>query len=183
MPHFAANQNFPKHPGRQVQIGVKLVPFKATDRRFLCRYQFTAIDIATRLRFLWIYPNLNPANAAKFLKKANSFFSALGIVVQCTCTDNLFIFRGNNFSGQCRKLGIAHCKNRCGSFWQNHIIENCHRMDDEEFYRHAHLERLTDKALMAKLQIWQYRYNCMRPQTACKGETPFACYLHLAESE
>lgn len=177
---IAAYRALPIRPGDRVQIGVKIVPFKGSDYRFLRRYQFTAIDVATRLRFLRIYPNLTSANAARFLKKAKTFFSKLGITVVCVHTGNLFIFRNSPFSKQCRNLGIMLLM--CQLTGPNDLAEKSHGIDDVEFYRLLDLGRLDDKAVLAKLQVWQYRFNCLRQNSDCNHETPFNHYLNLREA-
>jgi hypothetical protein len=166
---IAVNGDFLKLPKHQIFIGVKIVPFKGTDRRFLRRFQFTALHVATGLRALWIYPNLTSDNAARFFVRAQSFYSKLGVEVESVCTANLFIFRNGAFSRQCSKLEVAHLVDQETS--TNNLVEICHRIDDNEFYRFLELERLDDRALLAKLQIWQYRYNCHRFIPHCRMES------------
>lgn len=166
---IAVNGDFQKLPKHQIFIGVKIVPFKGTDRRFLRRFQYTALHVATGLRVLWIYPSLTSANAARFLVRAQSFYSKLGVDVESVCTGNLFIFRNGAFSRQCRELEIAHLLDQQTS--PNDLVEICHRIDDAEFYRFLKLEHLDDRALLAKLQIWQYRYNCHRFIPHCRTES------------
>jgi len=50
-----------------VQADVKIVSLKASDGRRVRRYQYTAIDDATRVRALKIYNRHNQMNAIKFI--------------------------------------------------------------------------------------------------------------------
>ena len=54
-------------PGHQVQIDVKFLFFKDTLGRRIKRFQYTAIDDATRIRALKIYHKHTQANAVDFL--------------------------------------------------------------------------------------------------------------------
>lgn len=56
------------YPGYRVQIDTKVVPDDLPDLRSGKRYQFTAIDIASRLRLLAIYDGLSTYNSIRFLK-------------------------------------------------------------------------------------------------------------------
>ena len=47
-----------KVPGHHVQIDVKFLQLKDQKRKTVKRYQYTAIDDATRIRALQIYPNI-----------------------------------------------------------------------------------------------------------------------------
>ena len=53
--------------GHQVQIDVKFLTFFDKKGRKIRRYQYTAIDDATRIRALRIYTKHNQANAIIFL--------------------------------------------------------------------------------------------------------------------
>ncbi|MDK9719654.1 MAG: DDE-type integrase/transposase/recombinase [Rhodospirillales bacterium] len=184
---------FAPYPGFQVQIDTKSVPDPGIDHRSAMRHQYTAIDACTRLRFLWLYRNVSSPNAVRFLKKALTFFAELGISVQSVRTDNHAIFTNERFRKSrtlrhihpftriCRKSGIAHLLSQFGTPRHNCFVERSHRIDDEEFYRLLDLRHLDDKALLAKLQVWQYRYNCMRLHSGCNYETPLKRYLSFRE--
>ena len=55
-----------KVPGHHVQVDVKFLKFKNEAGKVVKRYQYTAIDDATRMRALQIYPKHNQACAIKF---------------------------------------------------------------------------------------------------------------------
>ena len=56
-----------KVPGHHVQVDVKFLTLKDEDGKAVKRYQYTAIDDATRIRALQIYPKHNQACAIQFM--------------------------------------------------------------------------------------------------------------------
>jgi transposase len=54
-------------PGHHVQVDVKFLTLKAPGGKTVRRFQYTAIDDATRIRALKIYPRHNQTNAMSFL--------------------------------------------------------------------------------------------------------------------
>lgn len=56
-------------PGHHVQVDVKFLFFKDQNGKQVKRYQYTAIDDATRIRALKIYEKHNQANAIDFGKR------------------------------------------------------------------------------------------------------------------
>ena len=54
-------------PGRQIQVDVKFLKFEGKDGKPVKRYQYTAIDDATRIRALKIYDRHNQSNAINFI--------------------------------------------------------------------------------------------------------------------
>ena len=54
-------------PGHQIQVDVKFLKFDGKDGKSVKRYQYTAIDDATRIRALKIYDRHNQANAIDFI--------------------------------------------------------------------------------------------------------------------
>ena len=54
-------------PGHHVQMDVKFLNFTNKEGRKIKRYQYTAIDDATRIRALKVYQKHNQENAIDFL--------------------------------------------------------------------------------------------------------------------
>jgi len=54
-------------PGHHIQVDVKFVSLRNFDGQRVRRFQYTAIDDATRIRALKIYPRHNQNNAIKFI--------------------------------------------------------------------------------------------------------------------
>ncbi|MBU2213583.1 DDE-type integrase/transposase/recombinase [Patescibacteria group bacterium] len=93
---------FAPYAGYRIQVDTKVVPDDIPDRRSPERYQFTAIDIYTKIRFLWIYEELSNHNSIDFLRKALAFYAAIGIEVETVQTDNHMTFT-NLFVGGNKK--------------------------------------------------------------------------------
>ena len=54
-------------PGHHIQMDVKFLIFKGKDGKKIKRYQYTAIDDATRVRALKVYQRHTQANAIDFV--------------------------------------------------------------------------------------------------------------------
>ena len=54
-------------PGHHIQMDVKFLKFIDKNNKAIKRYQYTAIDDATRVRALQVYQRHNQANACKFV--------------------------------------------------------------------------------------------------------------------
>lgn len=108
----------PLSPGELVEIDVKYVPEKLENRQY---YQFTAIDCASRWRYLEIYDEQTNTNAINFLKK---LIEVARFKVGAVKTDNGSIFtnryigylksntphdpRLHGFDALCQELNILH---------------------------------------------------------------------------
>jgi hypothetical protein len=64
------------YPGQRVQVDAKYMPkIRLGDRPEPYKeYQYTAIDDCTRLRFVWVYQELSPANSVDFAFRMLTFF-------------------------------------------------------------------------------------------------------------
>jgi transposase len=71
------------YPGYRLQVDTKAIDDGCGDKRSTGRYQFTAIDTATRIRYLEVYDGLSNANSIHFVKRALAFFAELDIRVEC----------------------------------------------------------------------------------------------------
>ena len=165
--------------GELVEIDVKYVPQRIEGRRY---YQFTAIDCATRWRYLNVYDDSSTYSALKFLKEL------IGITpfrIRAIKTDNGSYFT-NRYTGYlkssdplnpklhpfdllCQELGIIHYLIDPGKPQQNGKVERSHRTDQEQFY-----DRITfkdEKELKQKLRIWNREYNNLE-HCGLNGKTP-----------
>ena len=61
-------------PGHHVQVDVKFLSLCRSGSQPVKQYQYTAIDDATRIRALKIYPGHNPANAIAFVDHVLEMF-------------------------------------------------------------------------------------------------------------
>lgn len=181
------------YPGYRVQIDTKVVPDKGVDLRTeATRHQYTAIDIATKIRLCLLYDELSSFNAIDFLKKVLAFFESIEITVGCIQTDNHSTFtnlyvggskkqdhellRVHPFTLECLKRGIEHKLSRPGRPQQNCFVERSHRTDEEEFYRHLDTTKLNNQQLQEALSQWNFTYNFNRLHSSCHNQPPMQYY-------
>ncbi|MBI4919836.1 DDE-type integrase/transposase/recombinase [Candidatus Azambacteria bacterium] len=169
----------PLMQGDLVEIDVKYVPDLIENRRY---YQFTAIDCASRWRYLKIYPDYSNFSSMKFLKEI------LGIApfwIRAIKTDN-----GSNFTNRyvgyqksidplnsrlhefdvlCQKYNMMHYLIDPGKPAQNGKVERSHRTDQEMFYDRNKSKNL--KELKTKIRIWNDEYNNLE-HCGLNGKTP-----------
>lgn len=169
----------PLRQGELVEIDVKYVPDMVENQRY---YQFTAIDCASRWRYLKIYGDYSNLNSIKFLEEL------IGIApfrIRAVKTDN-----GNNFTNRyveylkssdpfnprlhqfdiiCQKYNIIHYLIDPGKPAQNGKVERSHRTDQEMFYERNKFKTLKD--LKTKIRVWNNEYNNME-HCGLNGKTP-----------
>lgn len=186
------------YAGYRLQVDTKAVPHPNRDLRSPLCYQFTAIDIYTKIRFLWIYEELSNHNSIEFLKRALAFYRAIGIEVETVQTDNhmtftnLFVGGRHKEDHQERRVhplteflleqGVQHLLSRPGTPTDNAFVERSHRTDGEEFYRTFNFSSLTMKQLNMRLQKWSYNYNFLRPHSSCANLPPLKHYLTVGKT-
>lgn len=182
------------YPGYRLQVDTKAVP-NGTDKRKAERYQFTAIDIASRIRFLAIYDSLSNYDSLLFVRDALAFFSDIGIHIECVQTDNhatfTNIYLGGNKKADHELLrlhpltqylldqGVEHKLSRPATPQHNGFVERSHRTDEEEFYRIVDVVSLDNDALQVAMKRWQDEYNYLRLHSSCKNQTPMQNYLSV----
>lgn len=155
-------------PGHRIQIDVKFLSF--TDKssgKEIKRYQYTAIDDATRARALRIYPLHNQKCAIEFVDYVLSKFPFRIHTIQ---TDNGHEFQAL-FHWHCEDIGIRHAYIKKASPHLNGKVERSHLTDQQEFYQL--LEYTDDIDIQKKLREWETFYNVHRPNAALKGKTPY----------
>ena len=159
----------PLKQGELVEIDVKYVPQKLDKQRY---YQFTAIDCASRWRYLKIYEEYSNFHSIGFLEK---LIEKAPFRIRAIKTDN-----GSNFTNRytgylkssdpinprphafdlaCQRLNIIHYLIDPGKPAQNGKVERSHRTDQEMFYERNSFKTL--KELEAKLRMWNNEYNDM----------------------
>jgi len=152
-------------PGHPIQVDVKFVSLRNFDGNRVRRFQYTAIDDATRIRALKIYPRHNQQNAIKFIDYVIEKFP---FRIHTIRTD-----RGHEFQAQfhwhVEDKGIRHVYIKPRSPQLNGKVERSHRTDQEEFYQL--LTYTDDVDLNKKLAEWERFYNLDRPHGAFKGKT------------
>jgi transposase InsO family protein len=154
-------------PGHQVQIDVKFLFFRDRAGRRIKRFQYTAIDDATRIRALKIYHKHTQANAIDFLDYVIGKFP---FRIKYIHTDNGHEFQ-SKFHWHAEDCGIIHRYIKPASPHLNGKVERSHLTDKQEFYQL--LNYTGDRNLGRQLTEWETFYNYHRPHTSLKGKTPY----------
>ncbi len=136
-------------------------------KRTVKRYQYTAIDDATRVRASKIYSRHNQKNAIRFIDYVIEKFP---IRIR-----EIHIDRGHEFQAQfhwhLEDKGIRHVYIKPRSPQLNGKVERSHRSDQEAFYQL--LNYVDDVDLKEKLTQCENFYNLSRPHGAFNGLTPY----------
>jgi transposase InsO family protein len=154
-------------PGHHIQMDVKFLSLKRPDGKKVRRFQYTAIDDATRIRALRIYSRHNQKSAMDFVDYVVEKFP---FRIHTIRTD-----RGHEFQAQfhwhIEDKGIRHVYIKPHTPQLNGKVERSHRSDKEEFYQL--LTYTDDVDLNKKLAEWERFYNFGRPHGAFNGKTPY----------
>lgn len=154
-------------PGHHVQLDVKFVDLPTPTGKTIRRFQYTAIDDATRIRALRIYPRHNQDSAIDFVDYVVKNFP---FRIRQVRTDNGHEFQAR-FHWHVEDLGIEHAYIKPRSPRLNGKVERSHRTDAVEFYQL--LSYTDDVDLGKKLKQWEQFYNLARPHGAHRGKTPY----------
>lgn len=168
-----------RKPGELIEIDVKYVPGKVAGKRY---YQYTAIDTASRWRFLKIYEEQSSYNSILFLKEVMRRFPH---PIRAIKTDNGSVFTnyylGTNKRSDmtvktlhaldvfCRENGIIHYLIDPGKPAQQGTVERSHREDQQKFYEQHKFKSFPD--LQKKLERWNIYYNNLE-HCGLQGKTP-----------
>lgn len=168
----------PLKKGELVEIDVKYVPDKIKGQRY---YQFTAIDCASRWRYMQAYEDESTFSAIKFLK---DLVRIADFKIQSVKTDNGACFtnrytgyyksdlpfpRPHAFDKVCQENNIVHYLIDPGKPQQNSFVERSHREDQEKFYEQTQFKSLEE--LKYRLRLWNMEYNDTK-HCSLNGKTP-----------
>jgi len=177
----------PLSRGELVEIDVKYVPDLVKNRQY---YQFTAIDCASRWRYLKIYSDYSNFSSMIFLEE---LIGVAPFRIRAIKTDN-----GSNFTNRytgyskssdplnpklhcldilCQKYNIIHYLIDPGKPAQNGKVERSHREDQEKFYERNKFKNLRE--LEIKIKLWNNEYNNLE-HCGLNGKTPNE-FLRLSE--
>ena len=117
--------------GHHIQVDVKFLRFPGCNGQPIKRYQYTAIDDATRIRALKIYSRHNQKNAMDFVDYVIDKFP---FRIQTIRTDRGHEFQAR-FHWHVEDKGIRHVYIKPRSPQLNGKVERSHRSDQEEFYQ------------------------------------------------
>jgi len=154
-------------PGHHIQVDVKFLQLKTREGKTMKRYQYTAIDDATRVRALQIFPKHNQDNAIRFIDYVVEKFP---FRISTIRTDRGHEFQAR-FHWHVEDLGMRHVYIKPHTPQLNGKVERSHRTDQTEFYQL--LTYTDDVDLNSKLEAWENFYNYDRPHLALEGQTPY----------
>ena len=154
-------------PGHHVQVDVTFLTFNGKHGRKIRRFQYTAIDDATRIRALKVYRRHTQQNAIHFI---DSVVEKFPFRIHTIRTD-----RGHEFQAlfhwHVADKGMRHVYIKPRTPQLNGKVERSHRTDKQEFYQL--LTYKGDVGLEKKLAEWENFYNYNRPHGAFSGGTPY----------
>ena len=162
-------------PGHHVQVDVKFLQLKDRAGKTVKRYQYTAIDDATRIRALQIYPEHNQARAIQFI---NYVIEKFPFRISTIRTDRGHEFQAR-FHWHVEDLGMRHVYIKPQTPQLNGKVERSHRTDQTEFYQL--LTYTDDIDLTSKLKAWENFYNYDRPHLSLEGKTPYEVMKSLLQ--
>ena len=154
-------------PGHHIQVDVKFLKFDSTDGKKVKRFQYTAVDDATRIRALKIYKRHTQKNAIEFI---NHVIAKFPFRIHTVRTDNGHEFQAK-FHWHVEDLGIRHVYIKPRSPNLDGKVERSHSTDEQEFYQL--LTYTDDVDLNRKVQAWERYYNFHRPHFSHQGRTPY----------
>lgn len=156
--------------GELVEVDIKYVPKKLNGRKY---YQYTAIDCATRWRFIKVYDSPSNQNSIKFLEE---LIKIAPFHIEAVKTDNEGCFtnrctgylkssdpfnpRLHHFDLLCLELDIEHYLIDPGKPSQNGKVERSHREDQEKFYEQIPFNSFPE--LEYKIRLWNMHYNDLK---------------------
>lgn len=157
--------------------------YAAVHKNRLPKYQFTAIDIKTRLRFIAYAHSLSFINGLSFMLLVETWLRSFGVKQKLFFqTDNGGEFGGKATSRKRKimqkfifdQLNVTLLNIPEGEKQANAYVERSHRTDDEEFYA-INLSKATSRqSFLYMAQDWIYTYNYKRPHFGgnMAGKTP-----------
>lgn len=168
-----------RRPGELIEIDVKYVPGMVADKQY---HQYTAIDVATRWRYMAIYEEQSTYSSICFLEEVIQRFPYPILAVK---TDNhstlTNYYVGTNKRSDmtvktvhvldrfCAARGIVHYLIDPGKPVQNGTVERSRREDQEKFYEKHTFRSMRD--LRKKLKQWNMEYNNLE-HCGLGGKTP-----------
>ncbi len=166
-------------PGEIIEIDVKYVPGKIAGKRY---FQFTAIDLSSRWRYLKIYDEQSNYHSVKFLQRV---IKKAPFKIKAIKTDNHAIFT-NRYTGYlkssdpinprlhyldvfCAKVNIIHYLIDKGSPTQNGTVERSHGSDQRRLYSQETFDNV--ESLKYRVRLWNMYYNNLR-HCSLNGKSP-----------
>ena len=187
--HKGKHAIYIKEAGEKVQIDVKYAFFG--EIRY---YQFTAVDLATRMSFRYLYDEKSPYSTIDFMKRLIDYFPFRIHCIQsategsaCGNNGTEFTYRKHSFNTKhpldifCKKNYIRRVYSPIASPWYNGVVESTHRLDQKEFYDFCTKELTLQKA-NKNIQKYNHFFNYKRIHSALNYDTPMLYFNKLRNS-
>lgn len=166
---------FPKglrvaEPGQMIQMDTKHIMLVGGKKY----YQFTAIDVLSKIRVLRIYSSESSRNGADFLRECLEGFP---FPIRAVQTDNGATFL-KEFDKLCKEFDLPHYFIYPRTPKQNSYVEISHQADKREFYQQGNVSSLLPlmrERIKERENIW----NNIRPHEALGQITPSEYLLKL----
>lgn len=130
-------------------------------------YQYTIIDVISKVRYADVYYHADMETTIAFLKTALSAFKGK---IQMIQTDNGPEF-GQSVTKWLKRQNIYHVFSHKKRPVENAYVERSHRTDEEEFYSLGKLGT-TFTELKENFASYLLMYNTARPHWSLNGRTP-----------
>jgi transposase InsO family protein len=150
-----------------MQVDVKFLGLSEPRGGLVKRFQYTAIDDATRRPALKIYNSKTQQNATKLIDDGIGKFP---FRFQTIRTDNGHEFQAM-FHWHVENMGIRHIYIKPRKPNLNRKVERSDGTDEREFYQL--LTHTDDVELKKKLVEWEDFYILHRPHGGLKGKSPY----------
>lgn len=150
-------------PGDMIQIDTKHIMLPGGNKH----YQFTAIDVLTKLRVLQVYASESSRNGAVFLDECRREFP---FPISATQSDNGAPFQ-KDFEKRCKDLELPHFFTYPRHPKQNCYVESSHSADEREFYQQGNAYQ-NIQMMRIRIKEWQNIWNSKRPHQALNYLTP-----------
>jgi transposase InsO family protein len=164
-----------KFPGTMYNLMLSSCFSRINKVKRIKRFQYTAIDDATRIRALNVYSRHTQANAMDFLDYVVEKFP---FRIKTIRTDRGHEFQAR-FHWYVEDSGMEHVYIKPMTPQLNGKVERSHRTDKDEYYQL--LSYTDDVDLNEKLQAWESYYNLDRPHFSHQGKTPYEVMKLLLE--
>lgn len=170
-------------PGKILEIDIKYGIHFGFGRWW---YQYTAVDVASRWRFLYGFENKENGISIEFVNKLIDKTRPM-FNIEAIKTDNDSVFtnrftgytksidplniRYHDFDNVCKKHDIVHYLIDPGKPTQNGTVERSHRSDQQYFYNNLDPIPKTVEEYNYKLRLWNNWYNDL-PHCSLNGLSP-----------
>ena len=140
-------------------------------------YVHTVIDDHSRVAYAEIHDDETAATAVGVLRRAVSWFTARGVIVERVLSDNGSCYRSKLWKHTCHELAVTPKYTRPYRPQTNGKIERFHRTLAAEWAFARHYQ--SEHARRAALPRWLHTYNHHRQHSAIGRNVPFSRLINV----